>query len=412
MKHALLAIGLIFGVAAHAAAAAEPGLLEIYVVTRPGVMMAERRSLPPSPRTRDYCATAAAAVSPGAPVMEIRGPDGYGSDTSTQAFAWFVMNTAAAWFGAGDDGAATSLIDALGEWARAGALRTIRETGQWRSNTGSVYSLRRTLIPLLSAWSVVRGHDRLKTADRRRIEDWLEGLVRLADVETGGAKSRPRARDVDCATVTRAKDAPVPVSNCQNHRYLRDTINMQWGILTGDDKMFQNGVGRLIDALRQMRPDGSLPLETERGARALWYSRHAIGSLVFMAEMAALQGYDLYSLRVNGVGLHTAVAFLMAAIEDPGLVIPYARADHASGPARDYRDQDLGFLSRRKTGRHYMAWAEPYMARFPEHENSGKLRNLLGGILSRSRPLIDEYAGGNATCFLARELDYSDRVLR
>jgi poly(beta-D-mannuronate) lyase len=176
---------------------------------------------------------------------------------------------------------------------------------------------------------------------------------------------------------------------------------MAWGALAGEDAYYREGFAAYERALRDMRADGSLPLETERGARALWYQRHAIASLVAIAELAAAQGHDLYARERGGRSLHTAVRFLLDAIEDPSLVWPYAEANHKPGVGQDHLDQDLGFLVPRGHGRHYMAWAEPYMARFPEREESRRLLALLREAAPDFRPMLDDYSGGNTTCFFA-----------
>ena len=151
-----------------------------------------------------------------------------------------------------------------------------------------------------------------------------------------------------------------------------------------------------------MRADGSLPLETERGARALWYQRHALASLVVIAEIAANQGVDLYGLQTDGRDIHGSIRFLLNAIEQPAIMLPYAAADTNSGVDRDPADQDLSFLDRRGHDRHYMAWVEIYAARFPDRPESGRLLGLLARTDAGFRPMIDDYSGGATTCFFAR----------
>ena len=60
--------------------------------------------------------------------------------------------------------------------------------------------------------------------------------------------------------------------------------------------------------------------------------------------------------------------------------------------------QDFSFLVRRGNGRHYMAWAELYRARFPERDESRRLGVLLPQISEPGWPLLDDYVGGNTTC--------------
>ena len=105
----------------------------------------------------------------------------YGYDTSIGRFRAFAMAKSAKYFGMGDEKVAKDLIEAFKIWAAADALKLSN------FQTNSVYSLKLVLVLLLSSWSIIQDH---------------------------------------------------PASNCQNHRYLRDAINMQWGILTNDQRRF------------------------------------------------------------------------------------------------------------------------------------------------------------------------------
>jgi poly(beta-D-mannuronate) lyase len=123
--------------------------------------------------------------------------------------------------------------------------------------------------------------------------------------------------------------------------------------------------------------------------------------LVAIAEMAATQGYDLYRLESENHGsLRRAIDFLLDAIENPALVLPYARAHVNAGPFRNHLVQDFGFLVQRGHGRHYMARTEPFVARFPESATARRLGDLLAGR-GVEGPLIDEFSGGNMSCFFA-----------
>jgi poly(beta-D-mannuronate) lyase len=148
-----------------------------------------------------------------------------------------------------------------------------------------------------------------------------------------------------------------------------------------------------------MGADGSLPLEMKRGPRALWYQRHAIASLVYIGELLGPFGQDVWQPRPDGADLHRAIAFLLDAIDDPGRLAAFTGAD-------DER-QDLGFLVLRGNGRHYMAWAELYRARFPDRDESMRLLTLVPARGERGWPLLDDYVGGNATC---RVLTNSEKV--
>jgi poly(beta-D-mannuronate) lyase len=116
--------------------------------------------------------------------------------------------------------------------------------------------------------------------------------------------------------------------------------------------------------------------------------------------MAATQGLDLYGREVDGKTVHRAVGFVLDAIAEPGRLRPYVEAGGL--------DQDLGFLERRGHGRHYMAWAEIYLARFPERPESARLLDLLTRVEPDFRPMVDDYSGGNTTCFFALPVEQAE----
>jgi poly(beta-D-mannuronate) lyase len=238
------------------------------------------------------------------------------------------------------------------------------------------------LLPTIVAYSLVRDHADWKKAERSEVERWLNRLVRLRGIKRPGASLGP-------------------TSLVNNHRYLNNSVDMAWGALRGDDTLFRQGIESFLIALTQMRADGSLPLEVARGAKALWYQRQAIASLVTIAEMAAVQGYDLYAMEIEGRSLHRAIDFLARAIDQPDIVLRYARANRRPGEFRNYLVQDRTFMVQRGHERHYMAWTEAYRARFPTRATTRRLVSLLDQYQADRRPMIDEFSGGNMTCFFA-----------
>ena len=49
-----------------------------------------------------------------------------------------------------------------------------------------------------------------------------------------------------------------------------------------------------------------------------------------------------------------------------------------------------------------MAWVEIYAARFPARPEAERLLALLARTDPDFRPMIDDYSGGDTTCFFAR----------
>lgn len=321
----------------------------------------------------DACRPPPVQLDP-APIVAVEGPAYKGTDRRIEPFALLQMQAAAAWRGRRDEDAAAQAVDSMLRWARAGALSEIVDAGPDSSNTNSIYSLRRALIAMLGAWMDLR----LAPAGRAHadeIERWLARLVALQDVNTGGRKSRTKGEGM---------------SNHNNHALLRATVAAQWAVLTGRREFADAAEGAAWETIAAMGADGSLPLEMARGSRALWYQRHAIASLVYMAELLRPFGRDLWRSRPDGADLHRAIAFLLDAIDDPERLAAFTGAD-------EFR-QDMGFLVPRGNGRHYMAWSELYRARFPERAESVRLLALLPARGDRGWPLIDDYVGGNATC--------------
>lgn len=348
------------------------------LVRRPGLVLVD----PPARRAELRAAGPAALSLCAAEDLRLRtwpapGPleprDGNATDTRLNPMAWLLMRAAGVVLAEDEPEARATLVKALDRWARAGALEAPAS-----ADANTRFAINRFLLPAAVAWAVVRDAPEASPALRRRVEAWLGRLAAAARARLEGQR-------------------PEEPTATNNHAYLAASAVMAVGALSGDDAAFGIGLSTYRRALSQMRPDGSLPAETARGARALWYQRQAIASLVTIAELAALQGYDLWGLEVEGRSLHRAIGFLLDAIDDPARVLPYAAENRSPGPSADWRRQDLSFLERRGHGRHYMAWVEAYRARFPARPETVRLEALLfrGGD---PRPLVDEFAGGNLSC--------------
>lgn len=304
------------------------------------------------------------------PLPALEPTDGYGSDNRSAPFAWAVMVLGGRAL-AGDTASRTDLVRLLTRWAEADALAATPPSHD------PAYALKRTLLPTIVAYAIVRPG--LSDGERRRIDDWLADLVPRVDARFDG--------DVDH----------------NNHRYLADSVLMAWGALVGDDGLYRQGIDRYREALAAARADGSLPLEARRGARALWYTRHALTSLVVMAEIAKAHGDDLYGVSVEGRGFDLLLSFLTNGLASPTLVETYASANVIPGPSDDFRTQDLGFLAERGHGRNYMAFVEAIRLLPPRTAPRQLLARRFDTRTATERPLIDEYTGGNATCFWAQE---------
>jgi poly(beta-D-mannuronate) lyase len=290
-------------------------------------------------------------------------------DRAVQPFTMAVMQ-GTAFALAGDDQAARSTIRLLDNWARANALSELVDIGPERNNAIAQYSLRRVMMAVVPSWAILASQADAET--KQRVEGWMAQRIAAMDQPVGPAETRKTGQRK---------------LRYDYYQLLREAASMSYAALTGDNERFRRGIALYVAVLRQMRDDGSLPLETAHGSRALWYQRHAIASLVVMAQIADQQGYDLYDVTISGKRLDRAVNFLLAEASEPHQIAAYAT-----------ENQDLSFLQHRSDGRNFMAWVEPWLA----HGNVGPIPD--GDPLQiaiSARPLIDELVGGNATCLMA-----------
>ncbi|OJF91670.1 alginate lyase family protein [Pararhizobium antarcticum] len=296
---------------------------------------------------------------------------GYGTDRAGAEFAWAMMVLSGRVM-AGDTQSATMLRNLLTKWAGAKAFQDTELSHD------AYYALKRALLPTIVAFSIVK--DGLTDDHANLVEQWLDPIVRSVDHRFDG--------EVDL----------------NNHRYLADSVLMLWGAVVEDDELYAKGRDRFLSILSEARNDGSLPLETRRGARSLWYMRQSLTSMVVMAEVARGRGENLYDAESSDSedmqkSIWTIFSYWLNGIRDPALVDAYAAENYIPGPETDYLKQDRGFLTKRSNGRHYLAFLEVLNDQPPSRMTVKRATLLLQDNGRPERPLIDEFVGGNATCF-------------
>jgi len=300
------------------------------------------------------------------PVAALTPTEGYGSDQRAESFGWAVMVLGGRALG-GDLDSTTALKTLLLRWADASALRATEPAHD------AYFALKRALLPTVVNYAIIR--DELSPEERTKIDAWLDPMVRAVDRRFDG--------DVDD----------------NNHRILADAVQSVWGSLIGDAKLYAKGAERYRAALAASRADGGLPLEIRRGSRALWYQRLALSGLTVIAETAATHGDDLYAVEVDGRGYDRLLGYFISALRAPVLVQASAAANYIPGPQADYLEQDIAFLKRRPHGRHYMAFSEAIAPRETTEFAHQRLAALIVSGPAGERPLIDDFIGGNASCF-------------
>ncbi len=268
------------------------------------------------------------------------------------AFEAQVTGFAANYVRTGEPGQAHCLVHLLSSWADRRALLAF----DYEGNHGQAwYAIQWATATAGLAYSIVRSEPSLSDQERQEVEDWLAAVVAKQIGYPGN-----------------------PISCCNNHYYWRGLQAAIVGVVTGNDRLFRYGIRAYQAALKSMNPDGSLRHEMDRGKRALHYQNFAILPLVFIAEIAARQGYDLYGMAIDGRDIHLAVGFLLQAMEDPTVLRRYTSDE-----------QDLRFIDRRDE----LNWLEPYHRRFSEP--------VIARWLTRLRPLSHNWTGGPGTLYFA-----------
>ncbi|MEZ5818826.1 MAG: alginate lyase family protein [Hyphomicrobiaceae bacterium] len=115
-----------------------------------------------------------------------------------------------------------------------------------------------------------------------------------------------------------------------NHLYWLGLSLAATALATDTPRYWDDARQIMSEALGHIGPDGTLPLELERGQRALHYHAFATTALVAMAELAALKGEDWYGLA--GGSLHRLVARTASGLAAPHTFDALARApqDHST----------------------------------------------------------------------------------
>jgi poly(beta-D-mannuronate) lyase len=200
-------------------------------------------------------------------------------------------------------------------------------TGQMATNQAT-YVQGWLLGAFAIAWLKVRIDPAIPGPQRGRVADWLG---KLASSNLNYYASRAGKED-----------------GRNNHRYWAGLAVVAAGIAGDREDLFNWGIASFRVGVSQVTPEGTLPLEMGRQARALHYHLFAAAPLVTIAELASANGIDLY--HETGDALIRLVRRAVSGIEDPSFF-----ADNA-GIAQEPV----------KLGADDIAWVAPFARRFPD----------------------------------------------
>lgn len=162
------------------------------------------------------------------------------------------------------------------------------------------------------------------------------------------------------------------------------------GVLVGDRTLMEPAIEVRSIGLDSMRADGSLPMEARRGARWAHYTNLQISQTMFVAEMAAGQGIDLYAGdAASGNTTQRAINWLFDGLEDFDIALPYARENH--GSPGNYR---IPFYYA-----HHYGWVPAYHARFGDDETMERMMSATIDPRICSPEAVDEKKTEGPSCW-------------
>lgn len=237
------------------------------------------------------------------------------------------------------------------------ALRLIDALATQHSLTGKMSSNQAYYVQGWVVGAVAIGYLKIRDAnlataqEAKSIADWLVSVGE----QTKGYFDPRRAKGTSDAR--------------NNHSYWAGVELAAIGVAANNRADFDWAVASYEAGVKQIRPDGTLPLEMARGARALHYHLYALAPLVMIAEFGDANGFDLYAH--SGGAIHRLADVSIAGLSNPELFAKTTGVQQEV-PARPSGDQ--------------IGWAPPYENRFPNPQ--------LAKLIANAPSLSVYYLGG------------------
>ena len=313
------------------------------------------------------CSTLPGATTPPAAISKVKLDERYGERVASvdAASDWFRRMATFLRYSS-DPAAATLLKRAVIDWAQSDGLgEGIRVS--WGERPVD-YQMMTAIASILAATAEIAPE--FTAEERQVVGPWLNQLVRQV-----GASSWKDRQD--------------------NKTDMRTYIALLWGLMVGDDQAVQDAIFTYKLAIHDMRPDGSWPIDSQRGGSGLDYNSSATRGVVMIAvALKQARNIDLFDYAVEGRSVHDAVAWVVRTIEDPYTTNPiYAvpcpdsgdRWGTIEGPSMNFINE-AGYL-------------RAYAALFPTQPAS----MVIEGKLSRKIGRQSDAIGGAAACQFALE---------
>ena len=293
------------------------------------------------------------------PILKVKAPSGYGlDDRFDHALSKFEDLSFPC--SGGNLEACKNVKKVILKWAIANAAqRTGPSDGEGKHWNDTLTVNLYTASPMMAAYSFAKQVLDIPKKEDKIIKDWFKKIVKknehlmynYSNYKSGsGANGTPK--------------------RAHNHALSSAMSHMQLGILLNEDKLFRTAFRNYEAAIKYQRKDGSMPIETRRGGRAIFYQARAMNALAVIAIIAENQGYNIWDYEHKGKNYHNIVKFFLDFTENNEIVFKYAKSMKHPGPAKNYKKQDLNSRSSSNWG-----WLYAYVSRYPDHENVQRLKN-------------------------------------
>ena len=160
---------------------------------------------------------------------------------------------------------------------------------------------------MMAAYSFAKQVINVPDEDDKIIKEWFKKIVKKNQhlmygktYDYGGASGTPK--------------------RAHNHALSSAVSHMQLGILLNDSKLFRTAFKNFEAAIRYQRKDGSMPIETRRGGRAMFYQARAMNALAVIAILAENQGYNIWDYEYKEKNYHNIVKFFIDFTENNEIV--------------------------------------------------------------------------------------------
>ena len=103
-----------------------------------------------------------------------------------------------------------------------------------------------------------------------------------------------------------------------NKAYLTSYMTLIWGLMVNDLNAVQNSIDVVKLAVHDMRPDGSLPIDTQRSGMGIKYNSDSFAYLLMMASILKdVTEKDLYLYKADGRSLLNGANFVIKSVKEP-----------------------------------------------------------------------------------------------